>query len=231
MARSEVVFRDRAAYFPAPDALVLSDLHFGRAHASNVDFPLNEGCDLIDRVDGLLERFEPTTVVLAGDVLHSFSTVPVPAREALDRLVDLVRPRAELVAVRGNHDGQLVRVFPGEVYDSFRLSDGTIVCHGHEEPAETAERYVIGHEHPAIEVEGRRYPCLLYGPGTYRGGEVFVLPCFTTLAPGVRVNRMRTGDFDSPLVVDADRFQPAIRDDGGDETLWFPELGSLRRLL
>ncbi|WP_435363404.1 metallophosphoesterase [Haloarchaeobius sp. DYHT-AS-18] len=234
MAATDLGFADRAAYLPAADALVLSDLHLGKAHASSVDFPLNEGTEMADRLSALLDSFDPETVVFAGDVLHTFTTVPVPARDALDGLTDLVTDRAELVLVRGNHDTQLDRVTDLPVHDSYRLPDGTVVCHGHEEPdagGERVTRYVVGHDHPTIDIEGRTYPCFLYGPGVHRGNDVLVLPSFTTLAAGMTVNRMRGSDFQTPFVATPDGFHPIVRDETGDETLRFPPLGEFRRLL
>ncbi|WP_439025832.1 metallophosphoesterase [Haloarchaeobius sp. DT45] len=234
MAATDLRFADRAVYLPDADALVCADLHLGKAHASSVDFPLNEGPDMADRLAALLDTFDPDTVVFAGDVLHSFTTVPVPARKALDQLVDVVAADAELVLVRGNHDTQLDRVTDLSVHDSCRLADGTVVCHGHEEPGgieDPVDRYVVGHDHPTIDVEGRTYPCFLYGPDAYRGSDVLVLPSFTTLAAGMTVNRMRGSDFQTPFVSHPDRFQPVVRDEAGGETLRFPPLGEFRRLL
>jgi metallophosphoesterase superfamily enzyme len=102
---------------------------------------------------------------------------------------------------------------------------------------------VIGHVHPTIGIEGDRRPCFLRGEGTYRGADLLVLPAFTRLAPGVAVNDMRTGAFDSPLVTDADRLAPVVVDPGGGddgvdagegsagEPLRFPPLGEFRGLL
>jgi metallophosphoesterase superfamily enzyme len=232
MSRSEFVVADRGVFLPADDALVVSDVHLGRAHASNVEFPLNERQDTLDRLGALLDRFDPETVVFAGDVLHRFDAVPVPVRESLDAVVSAVRDGgAEPVLVRGNHDRQLDRVAGQPVHDAHRLDSGTVVCHGHEEPAETGDRYVVGHDHPVLEVEGKRHPCLLYGPEAYDGKPVLMLPPFTSLAPGVVVNGMRAGDFDSPLVRRAGGFHPVVRDSDAGETLRFPPLGELRRVL
>jgi len=232
MSASEFVVGDRGVYLPADDALVVADLHLGRAHASNVDFPLNERQDTLDRLDALFDRFDPGTVVVAGDVLHRFDAVPVPVRESLDAVVTAVRDAgAEPVLVRGNHDRQLDRVTDAPVHDAHRLGSGTVVCHGHEEPAATGDCYVVGHDHPVLEVEGQRHPCLLYGPAAYDGDPVLMLPPFTTLAPGVVVNGMRARDFDSPLVPRAGGFHPVVRDSDADETLRFPPLGELRRVL
>ena len=145
------------------------------------------------------------------------------------------------------------------VCEAYRVGD-TVVHHGHAEPervepeeveskgvepervepegvsgnsvgADAVTRYVVGHDHPTIEIEGVRRPCLLYGPDAYRGADVFVLPAFTRLAPGAVVNRMRADDFQSPVVTDADALRPVVWDEEAGETLAFPPLGEFRRLL
>lgn len=223
----------RAAYVPAADALVLADVHLGRAAASSVDAPLDDGADVCDRLADLLERTEPGTVVVAGDLLHSFDRLPRGVERDLAALESVVDDAgASLVVTTGNHDPMLESVFDGVQTAEQRLDDGeTVVCHGHERPSSEAERYVIGHDHPALSVDGRKLPCFLYGPGAYDGADVLVLPAFTRLAPGATVNGMSADDFQSPLVRDADAFHPAIRDEPSAETLWFPPLGACRHLL
>jgi metallophosphoesterase superfamily enzyme len=98
-------------------------------------------------------------------------------------------------------------------------------------PEQAVTRYVIGHDHPTIEIEGKRHPCLLYGPETYRGADVLVLPAFNRLAPGTTVNGMWTRDFQTPLVTDADALRPMVWDESAGEVLSFPPLGELRRHL
>lgn len=223
---------DRAAYLPAADALICADLHIGRDTTSNVEFPLGESHRLPERVDALIARFEPTEIVLAGDVLHSFETVPTDAVETLGRIGDIVVENdATLRVVAGNHDRHLESTYEGAVHEEYRLSDGTIVCHGHQEPEGEADRYVTGHLHPAIEIEGRRHPCFLHGRDCYRGGELLVLPAFNALAPGIVVNRTTGADPPSPLVEHFDRFRPAVWDPDADETLWFPPLDAFEEML
>lgn len=112
-----------------------------------------------------------------------------------------------------------------------RTPDRVLVCHGHRVPEGSADLYVVGHDHPAIEIEGRRRPCYLYGSGVYREADVLMVPAFNRLTAGVTVNGMRARDFQSPLVADADAFRPVVRDEESDETLWFPPLGEFRSLL
>ncbi|ELZ47846.1 hypothetical protein C464_07990 [Halorubrum coriense DSM 10284] len=248
-------FADRAVYLPEADALVVADLHVGRGEASAVSLPLGERADLVDRLAALLDRFDPETVVVAGDVVHTFDRVTDRSRETVNALRDACEERGtDLELVAGNHDSALQSDWDGRVREELVLgargdrgaeadATRTVVCHGHEEPSATADRYVIGHVHPTIEIEGDRRPCFLRGPGTYRGADLLLLPAFTRLAPGVAVNDMSTDAFDSPLVTDADRLAPVVVDSpaagsdgdpdagGAGEALRFPPLGEFRRLL
>ncbi|GGC62201.1 metallophosphoesterase [Haloferax sulfurifontis] len=229
---TRVSVRERAVFLPDADALVIADLHVGRADASAVEFPLGEGTDLAARLRASCAEFAPHEVVFAGDVLHRFDRVSERHVAVLETLAETCSDAgADPVFVAGNHDTMLAEVWPDEVHDEYRLADGTLVCHGHREPDGDADRYVVGHDHPTLSVEGRRRPCVLYGPDAFRGGDVLMLPAFTRLAAGVETNGMRTADFDSPLVTDAGVFRPLVRDAEADETLTFPPLGKLRRLL
>lgn len=223
-------YRDRAVLFG--ETLVLADIHLGRGATSTVEVPLGDGADVVERLRELLAEFEPAEVVLAGDVLHAFETVPYAAAEQLDRLIARVREAgAQLVVVAGNHDTQLDTVFDGDIVDAHWLDEETAVVHGHETPAIEASRYVLGHDHPSIEIEGQRRPCWLQGPGGPDGAALLVLPAFNRLAPGVAVNGMRAADFQSPLVVDADALAPVVEDHDSGETLSFPPLGDFRHRL
>jgi metallophosphoesterase superfamily enzyme len=228
----DVRFRDRAAYLPGADALVLADVHLGRAATSNVEFPLNERSDALDRLRDLLAATTPETVVVAGDLLHSFSTVPGGVADAVASVADAVRDAGgSLVVTPGNHDTRLEAVFDGETTDEYRLQDGTLVCHGHEPPDGDAPRYVVGHDHPAIRIEGRRHPCFCYGEGVFQGGDVLALPAFSRLAKGVLVNGATGRDVQSPLLSSLPAFHPVVRDTDAAETLRFPPLRSFRDLL
>jgi hypothetical protein len=228
----DVTYRDRAAYVPAADALVVADVHVGRDEASAVQFPLGERQDLAERLSALVAHFSPADVVFAGDVLHQFGRATDRATAALDALTGVCRDAgARPVLVRGNHDAALDAVWEGTVHDEYALTPDVLVCHGHEHPAGTAGLYVVGHDHPSITIEGRRLPCFLYGEGVYRGADVLMLPAFNRLAAGATVNGMDAGDAQSPLLTDVDAFRPLVYDDDAQEVLTFPPLGEFRRML
>jgi len=230
-ALAGVTVADRAVVLG--DTLVLADLHVGRGPASNVDLPVGDGSDMLGRFEGLLDRHDPAEVVVAGDLLHSFRTVP---RTVEDVVAGLTRAASEAgaraVVTPGNHDTMLDTVWDGPTAGTYRVGD-TVVCHGHEPPAADGpvERYVVGHDHPTITIEGQRRPCLLAADGVYEGADVVVLPAFNRLLQGVEVNGMSAADFMSPLVTDADAFAPVVFDEAGGETLAFPPLGEFRHRL
>ena len=224
-------FRDRAVYLPGPATLVVADVHLGKDATSNVEMRLGEHEDVTGRFADLLGRFDPEEVVFAGDLLHSFSTLPRGVMETLDELRTAARASgAEVVVTPGNHDTMLGDLWKGSTESEYRVGDW-LVAHGHEEPESAAERYLVGHDHPAIEIEGQRRPCYLYGEGVYRGADVLMLPAFTRLAAGTPVNGARSGDLMSPLARRIGSFRPLVRDEAADETLSVPPLSEFRSLL
>jgi metallophosphoesterase superfamily enzyme len=227
--------RDRALYLPAADTLVCADLHVGKDAASNVQGRLGEYEDLTDRFAALVGRYEPGETVIAGDLLHTFDSVPTGVVETLRRLEETAAAvDCRLVVTPGNHDPMLGELWDGPTEPEYRLGGvetDIIVTHGHVSPEAEADWYVVGHDHPTIEIEGMRRPCYLYGPGQYEGAGVVMLASFSRLPAGVRINRMSTRDFQSPIIGDASALRPIVRDDGAGRTRQFPTLGEFRRFL
>ena len=213
------------------DTLVVADLHVGRGTGGELEFPVGSGSDMVARFRGLLERHDPEEVVLAGDLLHSFQTVPRTVEDTVAGLQAACRDAgARLVVTPGNHDTMLDSVWDGPTEQGYRVGD-TLILHGHETPNGEADRYVVGHDHPTIEIEGQRRPCYLVGEAQYRDSDLVMLPSFNKLNAGVRVNAMSAGEFQSPLVTDADRLSPVVWDEHARETRAFPPLGEFRRML
>ncbi|ELY99531.1 metallophosphoesterase [Natrialba asiatica] len=244
------VLRSRAAFFPDSATLVVADLHLGRGVSSAVDAPIADSTNASSRarLDAVLAELGPAAVVVAGDLLHAFDRVPRGVTDALAALESTVADAdASLVVTSGNHDAMLSSVFDGETRAACRLppagknenesentseaQESVVVCHGHEPPTLDATLYVVGHDHPALSIEGRKRPCFLFGPGAYDGADVLMVPAFTELAAGATVNSMSARDFQSPLVTDANAFHPIVWDVGAEEPLWFPPLGECRQLL
>lgn len=249
-----ITLLERALYLQRSDTLVVSDLHLGRGAASNVDAPVDDDGDTLARLESLVSLTEPETVLVAGDCLHAFSTLPRGVDWSVTRLERLVADAdADLVITPGNHDGMLESVYDGPRPKLYRPGPATVVCHGHERPeledkvderlglrdeqqapefsSERPALYIVGHDHPALSIGGRKRPCLLFGPGCVDGADVLMLPAFTKSAAGMTVNRLRGSDFQCPLVSNPDRWYPGVYDSRLAAVRWFPPLGQCRSLL
>jgi putative SbcD/Mre11-related phosphoesterase len=231
----DVTYRDRAVLLG--DVLVCADLHVGKAAAANVSLPLGERDHLVERVTALCARYDPATVVFAGDLLHSFDQVATAAEETVTALANAVRDAgARPVVTPGNHDTMLDVIWSGPTAHEYTVetADGTaVIYHGHHEPATEADLYVVGHDHPTITIEGRKWHCYLFARDAYDGADVLVLPAFSHLIEGLSINRRYggTASTNSPLIGDLDRFRPVVWDDEAEEIREFPPLGEFRDLL
>lgn len=225
----ELTYRDRALF--VDDVLVVADLHVGKGATANIEVPVGDGTDMVERFEALVADHDPPTAVIAGDLLHSFGTIPRTVEETITAVDRIGREYdVEVVVTPGNHDPMIDSLWEGRMQPEFRVGD-SVVLHGHESPETDADLYVVGHDHPTIVIEGKRRPCYLYGDGVYDGADVVMLPSFNRLVRGVRVNEMWASDFDSPLVRTVKALHPIVRDEDADDTLEFPPLGEFRRML
>jgi len=228
-ALADLRLRDRAVLIE--DTLVLADLHVGRGVASNVELPVGVGEEMVDRVRALCAAFEPETIVVAGDLLHSFDSVPRLVEGTTRGLTAVARDvGAEMVVTPGNHDTMLDAVWSGPTTPEYRVGE-TVITHGHVDPAADADRYVVGHDHPTITIEGQNRPCYLAGDGVYRGADLVMLPAFSRLPAGATINAMSSADFLSPLVTQTGALAPVVCDEEAGETLEFPPLEAFRHRL
>lgn len=223
---------NRGLYLPETETLVCADLHIGRDATADTELPLGERPRLCNRMSTLLDQFSPQEVVIAGDVLHAFERIPRGVSETLTTLLGHIdEVGADLIVIEGNHDPFLTEIYDGSVTTQYRLSDDTLICHGDTTPTASADRYVIGHAHPAIVIEGQRRPCYLAGPGPRAESDLFVLPAFNDLAPGTPVNGAIQKGLPSPMLKRLDQFRPGVWDDAAEEMLWFPALDEFKRML
>jgi putative SbcD/Mre11-related phosphoesterase len=224
---------DRAVYLPSSGTLVCADLHVGRDVTSNVELRLGEHEDLTSRFEALITRYEPSEIVIAGDLLHSFDRLPTGATATVRALEGVAETGGCTITVtRGNHDTLLEELWDGPIVQEYRPDESSVlITHGDVPPEATAECYIIGHDHPTLEIEGVRRPCYLYGSDQYDGRSVLMLPSFSRLPAGVVVNEMTAAAFQSPLITNTEGLEPIVYDDDSGEIHTFPPLESLRQHL
>ncbi len=227
----DMEFSRRGVYLPEIDVLSISDLHVGIEKAAIRDgtsMPTKEAETLKSSLLALLGEFQPSTVVFDGDVHHEFGSLG-DAADTIQEMEEMVENSgAEPVFVEGNHDTMLDSVV--ETVDWHQVED-VVFVHGDRVPAEVpqdADLYVVGHDHPAVEIEMQKIDCYLLGPCI--DGRVLMTPAFNELVRGVVVNKMTADEFMSPFVrPPIGEFQVIVEDDG--DVHEFPPIGEFRHML
>jgi uncharacterized protein len=182
---------ERAIYWPAQQALLVADVHFGKAAAyRRLGQPVPQGTTTqnIGVLDGLLARLPCRQLIFLGDFLHG------PGSHTPATLSALAQWRARhfelaMTLIRGNHDKRAgdppaslnIRVVPEPMLlGPFALQH---------EPDPHPDRHVLaGHIHPVYRLHGRGRQSLRLA--CFRlGAAVSLLPAFGAFTGGYQVER------------------------------------------
>ncbi|WP_228853410.1 ligase-associated DNA damage response endonuclease PdeM [Aegicerativicinus sediminis] len=155
----------RAVYWPRQKALILSDLHLGKAaHFRKFGIPISKKVfkDDLKKLEELIGFFQVTRLIIVGDLFHA---------EANTEVMDFQgwiskNPGLSIELIKGNHDQLTDRIYTllgVKIYkDSLELSG---FCFVHERPQSFTDKFTItGHTHPGVVLKGRgkqrvRLPC------------------------------------------------------------------------
>ncbi|HEV7123580.1 MAG TPA: ligase-associated DNA damage response endonuclease PdeM [Rhodanobacter sp.] len=180
---------ERAMYWPRQQALLVSDVHFGKGSVlRRAGIVLPAGQTLVDlaRLDALIARYQPQRVFVLGDLVHG----PAPLDAPWVGLVNAWRERHAaigMILIAGNHDRHFdARELGFDVITHSLRIDGIVLRHA---PGEVDARYVLaGHIHPGVMLHDgwrrHRLPAFRFGTGCG------LLPAFGSL----------TGLHDTPAV-------------------------------
>jgi DNA ligase-associated metallophosphoesterase len=172
---------ERAVFWPSACALVVADLHWGKAaafRAAGIPIPGGATRRDLERLDSALARTGARRLVVLGDLFHARA-----GRVATRTLAELRRWRGqrealEIQLVRGNHDrhaGDPPADLRVNCLDAPAFLPPFVLRH---EPAVSDAGYTLaGHVHPGIVLAGRglfreRLPCFVVG------ARMAVLPAF-----------------------------------------------------
>jgi len=222
-----------AAYVEHANTVVIADVHLGYEEEmarSGVYLPKLQLRKALALLDSLAARHRGATLVVAGDVKHSFSRLLRQERVEVARFVAHAVQAGfkRVVVVRGNHDNfvsHIVRDHGGEwVEDLVDLGRGVIVAHGHKKISADYEIIIIGHEHPAVQVSmassRAKFPAFLAVP--LDGGQLaLVLPPAGAYQVGNVVSTYRE-NYLSPIIRDHGLVEdavPVIVDEAGNMAL------------
>ncbi|WP_349316575.1 ligase-associated DNA damage response endonuclease PdeM [Chitinophaga sp. MM2321] len=160
---------ERAIFWEEEKALILSDLHLGKAahfRKAGIAVPAGIVQEDLFRLQQLITRFLPARIIIVGDMFHSRENNEVQ----YFRLWRGQFPHIRIDLVKGNHD-----IMPEDVYGEIGINThATLTVKGihfiHEPCGEdNGYRYTFsGHLHPGIIMEGvarqrLRLPCFYFG--------------------------------------------------------------------
>ena len=189
-----MLLADKAIFWPEQQALLIADVHFGKAAAYRaLGQPVPQGTTTanLKRLDALLERYQPQQLIFLGDFLHA------PKSHAPATLAALHEWRKKhldlkLILVRGNHDikaGDPPPSLEVEVVNEPYLL-GNIALQ-HIPSPHTTHHVVAGHVHPTFRLQGKgrqslRLPCFHHEPA------LTLLPSFGDFTGGYAVEKTAT---------------------------------------
>ncbi|MDD2108613.1 MULTISPECIES: ligase-associated DNA damage response endonuclease PdeM [Pseudomonas] len=177
---------DKAIYWPARRALLVADVHIGKAasyRALHQPVPRGTTEATLERLDALLAAHDCEQLIVLGDFLHA-RTARAPA--TLTRLQTWrERHKAlKIVLIRGNHDrnaGDPPVTLEIEVMNEPWLLEPFALQH--EPEPHPSHPVLAGHVHPVFVLRGKarqrlRLPCFLID------GQVSLLPAFGEFTGG-----------------------------------------------
>lgn len=167
-----VLSSDRVLYYPSENALILSDIHLGKAghfRKNGIPVPIQINQDNLDRLDSCIQKFNPKKLIFLGDLFHSESN------SEWDDFRDWRSGHSarSMTLVLGNHELYSAQKYEGlglEVVNWIDIN-GLRLQH---EPENTQSRpfndnsnptSISGHLHPGVKLAGK-------------GRQSLILPCF-----------------------------------------------------
>lgn len=180
---------DKAIYWPARKALLVADVHIGKAasyRALHQPVPRGTTTATLARLDELLLRYACEQLIVLGDFLHA-RTARTPATLAALQAWKNRHPGLKVILVRGNHDkhaGDPPAELGIEVVNEPLLLAPFALKH--EPEAHPGVPVLAGHVHPVYVLRGRgrqrlRLPCFLLDQ------QVSLLPAFGEFTGGWNV--------------------------------------------
>jgi uncharacterized protein len=186
---------DLGLFIRAHSTLVISDLQLGyEEHLNRKGYllPRQQYELLMKRIEPMLAKARPRSIVLNGDIKHEFGDISETEWRLVLKFLDFLSGKCEVKIIKGNHDVQLFPILKKrgfETIDHLSLDD-IYICHGDIIPSgsvfKRSRTVIIGHEHPALGLRdsGRieRYKCFLRG--IYEKKDIIVLPSCNPLIEG-----------------------------------------------
>ena len=182
---------DKALYLPEVGALLVSDVHLGKAEtfqSAGIPIASQMNNENVSRLRSLYHQTQPQNLFILGDLFHSRKSL-VP--EVLIEWETFLREiSAKVTLIVGNHDRRLVSVLPplSMDYQIEAVGVGPFLLSHEPESNHNAVLNICGHIHPVVKLRSRtdslRLPCFFVEHSLRR----LTLPAFGEFTGGYEVN-------------------------------------------
>ncbi|MDP9174602.1 MAG: ligase-associated DNA damage response endonuclease PdeM [Planctomycetota bacterium] len=183
-----VLLADRALHWPTRQTLVLADVHLGKDasfRAAGLPVPAGNSAKDLARIEALLSLTGAARLIILGDLVHNRASHQ-PELAAAFSAWRALRPRLEILLIRGNHDRHAGPPPPDWHISqvSERLDTGAIALAHMPQPSE--KPLLCGHVHPTVAVRDfdrsfAAIPCFVADPAQ------LILPAFGSFIGGYKV--------------------------------------------
>lgn len=180
----------RALFWEKHQALIVSDLHLGKAahfRKSGIALPTQVTLQDLDRLAQLIQHFAAKLVIIVGDLIHAGANTEV---ELLQGFI-AKKANTRFMLIKGNHDrfskAQWQKI---GIWDVDQHWDVDHIYFIHHAPTILSKPTISGHLHPGISIRMQTkktitLPCYVVGP------QQLILPAFS-LFTGFRTHTLPT---------------------------------------
>ncbi len=182
---------DRALYLPDEGALLVSDVHLGKAETfQSLGIPISNQVneENLARLRSLHHQTQPKKLFVLGDLFHSKKSLVPEVLTGWDTFLKEIE--AQVCLIVGNHDRQLIAALPplAMACQTKAVSLGPFLLSHEPELAHTAKLNICGHIHPVVRLRSRtdclRLPCFFVEHTDRR----LTLPSFGEFTGGYEVD-------------------------------------------
>lgn len=145
----------RSMYWLGPQALIVSDLHLGKAahfrkHGIAVPRMVTESD--MERLQHLLNHYKPRKLIIVGDLFHAGTNTETSAfNELLHQYAQL-----QTILIKGNHDKltqKELELLSLDLIEEKLIIDDIAFCHDPDTLNKQEEFAICGHIHPGVFIE------------------------------------------------------------------------------
>ena len=184
------LLEDKALYLPEIEALLVSDVHLGKAETfQSFGIPIASGIneENLGRLRSLVAQTNPKNLFILGDLFHSKQSLVPDVLESWDTFLKETDAKVSLIV--GNHDQKLIAALPPlpMTCETEAICVGPFLLSHEPETNHRATLNICGHIHPVVKLRSRtdslRLPCFY----VERDPKRLTLPSFGEFTGGYEV--------------------------------------------